>query len=893
MANKKMTTEEWIIKSRKTHDGKYSYAKSIYKGSKKPITITCPIHGDFQQQAKAHYEGSGCPKCSIEKRVNARKLTTADFIKKSKEVHGDKYDYSKSNYTIGSENITIGCPVHGDFQQLARNHMSGMGCPKCAIGKNTIPTEFKTNRWIEKAKAKHGDKYDYNKVIYFTKDKPVNIICPIHGEFQMLPVSHVNSVTGCPKCSIEHQKEVLKKPFTLTKEIFLAKAKELYGDSVDYSKVNFVDSNTPVTLICKKHGEYEQKPHNHLRNKGCKQCAIENMSNSKKLTTEEFIKRARAKHGDKYDYSKVVYTIGSDYTDIVCSEHGIFKQRADSHLYGYGCPKCGVEKVHKPKINTNEFIEKARFKHGDKYDYSLVDYKGSGTNNKVKIICPKHGIFEQNTTTHLSGTGCPRCSIENRRIPKTSTSEFIEKAKAKHGDKFDYSKVVYAGMYKKITFDCPKHGEVTMLPKSHLTSETGCPKCSRELTDSKQTSSKDVWVAKARLLHGDKYDYSKVNYINKATKVEIICPTHGSFWQIAGEHVRAKARGCKKCAMEATRITKDEFVERAREVHSDRFSYDKVNFKKMTTPIMVTCKEHGDFSVIPNNHLAATVSGGCLKCSTVRTIDEKEFIKRAKEKFGNKFDYSKMNYIGYTSHATIICPLHGKFQQTPEHHIRSKHGCSKCSRLHVSDTEEFVKKAKVIHGNRYNYDKVDYYNSKAPVIITCKEHGDFKQRPNDHLDGHGCPICSSSEAIIKINRFLQDNDIKNIPEYVMPEADNKRLRFDFFLPELNILIEYDGEQHFKSIKKWGGDKELQASKDRDELKNNLAKQHGYYLIRIKYDKFDMLEEYLLFRLSKYFKYRVGNNWYKDFLELCRGENLPGDTKLKDVEKYLIYKKDEK
>jgi len=177
-------------------------------------------------------------------------------------------------------------------------------------------------------------------------------------------------------------------------------------------------------------------------------------------------------------------------------------------------------------------------------------------------------------------------------------------------------------------------------------------------------------------------------------------------------------------------------------------------------------------------------------------------------------------------------------------------------------------------------------NNKIPVTITCLIHGDFEQIPTDHTSHrNGCPVCKSSKGEKRIKTYLDTANIKYVRQYSLPGS---RYKYDFYLPELNILIEYDGEQHFKPVKIFGGEKTFKRIKERDKEKDTLAYIHGIPLIRIKYDKFSKLEDYLEHEISKIYKYRVGNKWYRNFLELCRGESLSPNTKPKDVEKYLTY-----
>jgi hypothetical protein len=162
--------------------------------------------------------------------------------------------------------------------------------------------------------------------------------------------------------------------------------------------VDYKNTYTKIKIICPVHGIFEQRTSNHLRGQGCKQCG-----GTKKLTTEEFIKKAKTIHGDKYDYNLVDYKNTYTKVKIICPIHGVFKQKPSDHLRNNGCPECSGTK----KLTTKEFIEKAKAVHGDKYDYSLVKYKNTKT--KVKIICPIHNTFEQRPNSHLKGFGCPEC----------------------------------------------------------------------------------------------------------------------------------------------------------------------------------------------------------------------------------------------------------------------------------------------------------------------------------------------------------------------------------------------------------------------------------------------------------------------------------------------------
>ena len=301
-----------------------------------------------------------------------KKLTREKFIEKAKQVHGDKYDYSKVEYINSQTKVCIICKKHGEFWQKPNSHLLGYGCNKCAIEKRSKLATKTTDSFIERAKKVHGDKYDYSKVEYKGKDMNVCIICPKHGEFWQTPHNHLIGA-GCPKCKNEY----ISKKYSDTTETFIEKARKVHGDKYDYSKVNYINSQTKVCIICPEHGEFWQRPNNHLNGWGCSKCSNEKTHEKQRLTTEEFIEHAIEVHGKKYDYSKVNYINNQSKVCIICHEkdeygieHGEFWQTPNNHLNGNECPRCRK----KYKYTTEEFIQKAKLIHGDKYDYSKVEY---------------------------------------------------------------------------------------------------------------------------------------------------------------------------------------------------------------------------------------------------------------------------------------------------------------------------------------------------------------------------------------------------------------------------------------------------------------------------------------------------------------------------------------
>ena len=489
--------------------------------------------------------------------------------------------------------------------------------------------------------------------------------------------------------------------------------------------------------------------------------------------TKEFIRKARKVHGDTYDYSKVEYINNLKEVVIICNEHGEFTKLPKSHKKGSGCVICKNNKLSLSKrLNITEFIEKSQEIHGDKYDYSKVEYINSQT--KVIITCKEHGDFEQVPNSHLRGAGCRICANLHLSLSQRSyITEFIEKAKEIHGDKYDYSKVEYITAQTKVIIRCKEHGEFEQRPNCHLRG-AGCRICANLHLSLIKKSNIIEFTEKSQEVHSDKYDYSKVEYINSQTKVIITCKEHGDFEQVPNSHL--KGNGCSKCSGRLV-YDKSSFIEKAQEIHGDKYDYKNVIYNGIHEKIKIICKEHGDFEQTPNCHIYKTA--GCSKCIGRLVYDKSSFIEKAIEIHGDKYDYSKVEYINSQTKVIITCKEHGDFEQKANSHIQG-HTCKMCGISLMIEKQkytiqEFINKAQEIHGDKYDYSKVEYINSQTKVIITCKEHGDFEQVPNSHLQGCGCKICGVSSSIEKqtcsIHEFIEKS--KAIP----PKPQNPMLDY--------------------------------------------------------------------------------------------------------------------
>lgn len=301
--------------------------------------------------------------------------------------------------------------------------------------------------------------------------------------------------------------------------------------------------------------------------------------------------------------------------------------------------------------------------------------------------------------------------------------------------------------------------------------------------------------------------------------------------------------------------TLSQFIKDSQDLHGDLFDYSESVYVGAHVKLLIKCKKHGSFLIPPTRHLKKNGKGGCKFCQSEKTSkrcrkSKSQFIKDAKKVHGDRYDYSLVDYKTAKDKVKIICKIHGLFKTTPDTHINKKRSCPSCGekiKKQKSDKraltqEEFISKARRVHGNKYNYDLTLYEKFHKRIKIKCKKHGVFKQSPSSHLSGCGCPFCKSSKGEIRIEKYLKSKQIKYIKEAKFDNCKNKRcLPFDFYLPDHCLLIEYDGEQHFKPVATFGGKKTFTENKKRSKIKNKFSTREGINLLRIPYFKFDNIE----------------------------------------------------
>ena len=354
---------------------------------------------------------------------------------------------------------------------------------------------------------------------------------------------------------------------------------------------------------------------------------------------------------------------------------------------------------------------------------------------------------------------------------------------------------------------------------------------------------KEEFIKDARKVHGDEYDYTKVDYVNNRTKVCIICPEHGEFWQRPSDHTQGA--GCPKCKGDKTHerlaSNKEDFIKKGNEKHHDKYNYSKVNYVNRKTKVCIICPEHGHgkFYQKPNSHLNGH---GCPKCANEAKgeycrLSKEYFIKKANEIHKGKYDYSKVYYVNNNTKVCIICHKHGEFWQRPADHKRGI-ACPKCKGEDLAERyrlskEEFIKKANEAHDSKYDYTKVEYVDAKTKVCIICPDHGKFWQNPNNHLQGAGCPKCNLSHLERSVMTYLDNVGVTY--DYQKRFDWLGRQSLDFYLPDYNIGIECQGEQHFFPVDFAGKGvdwacKEFNKLVFRDKKKKKLCEEKGVKLL---------------------------------------------------------------
>lgn len=292
------------------------------------------------------------------------------------------------------------------------------------------------------------------------------------------------------------------------------------------------------------------------------------------------------------------------------------------------------------------------------------------------------------------------------------------------------------------------------------------------------------------------------------------------------------------------------FIEKAKEIHGDKYDYSLVEYVCYKKKVKIICKKHNNiFEQSIEKHIFR--KHGCPECSTKKLKTTDIFIKQAIEIHGDKYNYDLVEYIRARSKVKILCFIHGVFEQTPSKHLSGQQ-CPLCSdyengQYFSMGKKNFIKRSKIKHEDKYDYSLVEYTNAHVKVKIICHEHGIFKQVPNAHLHaGQGCPRCKESRGEIKISHFLSSIGIRFTRQKTFKKCRNKRkLSFDFFLQDHNILIEFQGNQHYNNIEYYHkGKYDFNYILKNDQIKWQFCKDNNIKLLEIAYWDINNIESIL-------------------------------------------------
>ena len=649
-----------------------------------------------------------------------------------------------------------------------------------------MPQSQKTLEFLQKLKDKGhwNDDYDYSEVEYIDKKKKVVIGNRKYKTKHLITPLSALSGTRCRILNAINPHNII-----------IAQFIEIHGDRYDYTKVNYVNVNTDVMIICRIHGEFLQNPGRHKSGNNCPKC-----SGGVKLSREELIDDFVKAHGDIYDYTKVKYVNAHTKVIIICKQHGEFLQNTQSHKSGGICPKCYSEKEFISKIPKNDIIDRFKLTHGDKYDYSKVIFKS--THKKIKIICKDHGVFEQSPKSHTNGSGCPDCY----GVKKHTTSSFLQALKEKGywNDEYDYSEVSYVNakkpviLFNKLTGTHHKVNTFTLLNRNS--------KCVIQNAIDKT----DFFIKSAKLIHGDKYDYSLAKYV-AGKKIKIICSKHGVLSQSPSKHLNGS--GCNNCGYETIgnklRTSIKELIEKFSSIHGDRYDYSEVDYINSKLNVNIICKIHGLFKQSPGSHLSGS---GCPICNKGWSIQNVvNFINDIKNEDILKMDPVELNMLIAQGKLPkefeeLVFTLEGTKENSLKT-LKEKLGIEEDEEISESRTEELSDKLEELSSS-YDDELNDAISAIETPSIEEVEYSETEQKKRQ-----GLPSISNEDILVldkeligtcddeAVEFFIQYklkkvwneviNDKREVDEIKLLNGgkNSSRLR-DLFLEEYNKVINY-------------------------------------------------------------------------------------------------------
>ena len=383
------------------------------------------------------------------------------------------------------------------------------------------------------------------------------------------------------------------------------------------------------------------------------------------------------------------------------------------------------------------------------------------------------------------------------------TDEFRARLQAKYGGQYEVLSD-YVQAPEKMEFNCTTHGKFSIAGTYLLNRHQGCKGCMAEKSRKLKFTYSEVWERVCKAQPQYRFIPFTDSYAGSRTLVTGVCSEHGEFQREIRYLMHDNPRGCPTCAAEgaikARTYTYSEFVAKATEVHGELYSYDEESYTKLTGPVLIGCKVHGDFIQNGQSHISGA---GCPKCYHA-TISNRcattfqQFVVQAKTVHGDRYTYLEDGYVNASSDMLAVCKVHGEFIQHVQSHLGGS-GCSKCSDIAKGERirstfEKFCSQAAEVHNNKYTYNKDSYSMVSERTAITCPTHGEFTQLAYMHLAGNGCPKCAHTMSKPQIEldsyiRTLVDGEVKSDYRY---DLSTSRREVDTFVPSKRFAVEFNG-----------------------------------------------------------------------------------------------------
>lgn len=621
-----------------------------------------------------------------------------------------------------------------------------------------------------------------------------------------------------------------------TNDEFIEELNTLFGDNLNYEKVNYKTNKDKVTIVCKLHGEFEVRAGELLKSVyGCKKCSVANRSYDYNYCISK-LENNCTKYNVGYKLDKKDYTgAKSTLVEIVCSKHGNKHLILKTAMDGIICNECLIDN------NFETAVKKIETKHSNIKVVSKID------NKRVLANCKFHGDFIVQKRTLMVGIGCMSCKSDNYQ------SEYVDEY-INHNKMFEF--VSFDGKY--VNLNCKTHGllktKTSYIKNKHIIYCNGCKK--DEFIHNKLTECNTKYP---NTIHKKIYEDKGLYY------VDVECKIHGNATHELKKYINRK-NGCIKCMEDSIESQKlitnkkisyykkqkgvvkdnyqpthnkqkfDEFIQKISIKYPgicDKYDFSKIVYDRLDFKINPICKIHGECNVLPSS---INRSGNvCKDCINEEQINN-TFLALSTKHPNVLFDIKK--YVSYNDEMEVVCKTHGIIYISTKGLQNREFACEKCREdAHLN---RFYTKAKKWFPELYFNDR-EWNGHKKNIHITCPEHGEFKIAPYKLFDTMlPCPTCrthhNESNGETKIRKYLERNNIKFIQEYRV-----KPYSYDFYLPDYNTYIEFNGKQHYEPVEKFGGFEFLKISKCRDREKAKIAKTQNRKLLIIPYDKYDNIE----------------------------------------------------